>query len=127
MKKVKDSHKDLDHVKDILLNRKKALEEEFAHLHADTDDDQVQDPGDQASSSALETLKSSLQNNEYEEYKMIMNALQMIQDGTYGICSDCQQPISSKRLESYPNAARCLVCQEALEESMPSNGANSYL
>lgn len=107
-------------VEQILLDRKKRLEEEFAHLHDDKDDDQIQDQGDQASSAALETLKSSLQNNGYEEYKMIINALEMIKEGTYGICCDCQQPISEKRLESYPNAARCLVCQETAEENRAS-------
>jgi DnaK suppressor protein len=124
---VKGGQKDLNKVKDILLNRKKELEEEFAHLHADKDDDQIQDPADQASSTALETLKSSLQSNEYEEYKMIMNALEMIQEGTYGICSDCKEPVSPKRLESYPNAARCLVCQETVEENAASNEMNSFL
>ena len=127
MTTVKGGQKDLNKVKDILLNRKKELEEEFAHLHADKDNDQVQDPADQASSTALETLKSSLQSNEYEEYKMIMNALEMIQEGTYGICSDCKEPVSPKRLESYPNAARCLVCQETVEENAASNEMNSFL
>ncbi len=40
----------------------------------------------------------------------------MIVDGTYGICIDCCQPISEKRLKSYPNATRCLSCQEVVEE-----------
>lgn len=107
--------------------RKQELEEEFAYLDADKDDKQTQDPADQASSSALETLKSSLQSNEYEEYKMIMNALEMIQEGTYGLCADCHEPISSKRLGSYPNAARCLVCQETAEETIAGNQMNSFL
>lgn len=107
--------------------RKQELEEEFSHLDLDRDDDQIQDPADQASSSALETLKSSLQNNEYEEYKMIMNALEMIKEGTYGKCTDCHEPISAKRLASYPNAARCLVCQETAEETVASNQMNSFL
>ena len=40
----------------------------------------------------------------------------MIEDGTYGECVDCHNPISEKRLKSFPNATRCLVCQEAFEE-----------
>lgn len=127
MSRVKEAHSDLDSVKDLLLSRKQELEEEFAHLDLDKDDDQVQDPADQASSSALETLKSSLQNNEYEEYKMIMNALDMIKVGSYGLCMDCNEPISSRRLASYPNAARCLVCQETAEETHASNQMNRYL
>lgn len=127
MTKTKGAITSNDKVKDILLMRKQELEEEFSHLDLDRDDDQIQDPADQASSSALQTLKSSLQSNEYEEYKMIMNALEMIKEGTYGKCRDCSGSISPKRLESYPNAARCLVCQETAEETVASNQMNSFL
>ena len=47
---------------------------------------------------------------------MINNALEMIDNGTYGICTECGNPISEKRLMLFPNATRCLACQEALEE-----------
>ena len=127
MTKVKGARTNHNEVRSILLIRKQELEEEFSHLDADRDDDQIQDPADQASSSALETLKSSLQSNEYEEYKMIMNALEMIEEGAYGLCADCNEPISSRRLESYPNAARCLVCQETAEETVAGNQINSFL
>ena len=76
----------------------------------------MQDSGDQASSSSLETLRISLQDAELEEYNRILKALQMIDEGTYGMCFDCGQPISEKRLKLYPNATRCLSCQEQLEE-----------
>ena len=127
MAKAKGAQASHDKVKNILLIRKQELEEEFSHLDADRSDDQIQDSADQALSSALETLKSSLQSNEYEEYKMIMNALEMIEEGSYGLCADCKEPISSRRLASYPNAARCLVCQETAEEAVASNQMNAFL
>ncbi|MDP3889364.1 MAG: TraR/DksA family transcriptional regulator [bacterium] len=79
-------------------------------------DDQVQDPGDQALTSTMESLKLSFQDTEREEYERILRALMKIEDGTYGICIDCGQMISEKRLKSNPNASRCLICQEAFEE-----------
>ena len=127
MVKTKSGQRDLDAIKDILLERKSNLEREFAHLQHEIDDDPMQDSADQASSSALETLKSSLQSNEYEEYKMIMKALSMIKEGTYGICSDCDEPISEKRLKFYPNAARCLTCQETLEENFTEDSSDSLV
>lgn len=42
-------------------------------------------------------------------------SLQAISDGSYGICADCEEPISLKRLETIPWAPRCLRCQELLE------------
>jgi DnaK suppressor protein len=125
--KTKSGQRDLNAIKDILLERKSTLEREFVHLQHEIDDDPMQDSADQASSSALETIKSSLQSNEYEEYKMIMKALSMIKEGTYGICSDCEEPISEKRLKFYPNAARCLTCQETLEENINEDSSDSLV
>lgn len=106
----------LDKIKQELLARKKILEEELDRLSKEpVSDNQSQDDGDQAVSSTLETLRNSIQNAEYEEFMMIETALQSIADGRYGICQDCDQEISEKRLKYYPNAQRCLACQEAAE------------
>jgi DnaK suppressor protein len=114
-------------IKEILIARKRELEEAITQLQTEGDvTNQVQDPGDQANSAAFESLKSSLHNNEYEEFKMIDKALVMIEAGTYGMCVDCEQPISEKRLQSYPNATRCIMCQEAAEEEAQKNASSSY-
>lgn len=104
-------------IKQQLLNRKQELEQELSDLYKEKfSDDQVQDAGDQALTSTMESIKSSFQNAKLEEYKRIVRALEMIEEGTYGICVDCGSAISEKRLASFPNATRCLVCQEAYEE-----------
>lgn len=46
----------------------------------------------------------------------IRAALQRITDGTYGLCVDCDEPISPKRLQAVPQAARCIGCQEEEDE-----------
>lgn len=108
--------KELEAIKNYLLQRKNELEKELAELNLEEIGDQVQDTGDQAQSSSRETLRLSLQNTEFQEYNRILKALEMIEEGTYGKCVDCTQPISEKRLKIFPNATRCLVCQEKLEE-----------
>lgn len=110
------SNAHLHTIKQELLARKKVLEEELDRLSKEpVSDNQSQDDGDQAVSSTLETLRNSIQNAEYEEFVMIEAALRAIEDGRYGICQDCDQEISEKRLKYYPNAQRCLACQEAAE------------
>lgn len=37
-------------------------------------------------------------------------ALGRLDDGTFGICESCQQPISAERLEALPTARRCMAC-----------------
>ena len=106
----------LEKIREELLARKIVLEEELDRLSKEpASDNQSQDDGDQAVSSTLETLRNSIQNAEYDEFTRIEGALQAIEQGTYGICQDCDQEISEKRLKYNPNAQRCLACQEAAE------------
>ena len=108
---------DLGKIKEELLVRKDELENELAELAAEKfPTDQVLDPGDQALTASIEALRNSLQNNEFDEYTRIITALEMLEDGVYGICMDCDGKISERRLRSYPNATRCVSCQEALED-----------
>jgi len=42
-------------------------------------------------------------------------AVNRLCDGTYGVCLDCEEPIAPRRLAAVPWAARCLACQEDIE------------
>lgn len=111
------SEKELAAIKQQLLERKHDLEQEMSRLHTEKfSDDQVQDQGDQALASTMESLRSSLQDTHIGEFHRVVKALGMIDEGIYGICADCELPISEKRLKLYPDATRCLACQEAFEE-----------
>ncbi len=43
--------------------------------------------------------------------KYLDRAVQMLDDGTYGICQDCKEPIQKKRLELVPTARLCIACK----------------
>ena len=75
----------------------------------------VKDSGDEAMESSLDKLQNSLQQTEIDEINLIDQALVRIKKGEYGLCVDCNEHISAARLDHYPYAARCIVCQEALE------------
>jgi DnaK suppressor protein len=49
-------------------------------------------------------------------------ALLRIDDGEFGICVECEEPISAKRLAAVPWAIYCLHCQE-LEDRRQAVGA----
>lgn len=46
-------------------------------------------------------------------------ALQRIEKGNYGVCSDCSGPITAKRLDAVPWSDLCVQCQEAAERNNP--------
>ena len=43
-------------------------------------------------------------------------ALARVEAGTYGECTQCGTPITAARLHATPEAARCVHCQEAVEQ-----------
>ncbi len=65
----------------------------------------------------LETQQEqSLLVNQQALLTEVQRALGRIEDGTYGYCIVCGQPIPEKRLEALPWAARCLKDEAQLEE-----------
>ncbi len=114
---VDENVKSHEKIKKELQERKVELEKKLTERASEKfADDSVQDPGDQALSSSMESLQLALQDSEIQEYNRIIKALEKIEEGSYGICIDCNQSISEKRLKSFPNASRCIVCQESFEE-----------
>ena len=54
--------------------------------------------------------------NEQALLTEVLQALKRIDDGTYGLCIVCGNPIPEKRLEAIPWAARDVKCEQALEQ-----------
>ncbi|MCS6953036.1 MAG: TraR/DksA C4-type zinc finger protein [Bryobacterales bacterium] len=48
---------------------------------------------------------------DYEQLRMVEEALDRLAAGDYGICLACEQPIPAKRLEVLPWARYCVHCQ----------------
>ena len=46
----------------------------------------------------------------------ISDALLRIEHGTYGTCMECEEPISTKRLDAVPWARFCVTCQESIAD-----------
>lgn len=107
----------IERIKKALLKRKDEMSHQLtSQMHEKITDGVVQDSADEVLSLSMEKLQSSLQQTEIDELRLIDDAVMRIQKGEYGVCVDCGEPISERRLESFPYAARCIVCQEAQEQ-----------
>ena len=60
--------------------------------------------------------EQSLLVNEQALLTEVLRALKRIDEGTYGLCVTCGNPIPEKRLEAIPWAARDVKCEQALEQ-----------
>ena len=47
---------------------------------------------------------------------LVANALRRLDQGTYGICERCGQPIDPARLQAAPEVAFCLTCQNLIDQ-----------
>ena len=57
----------------------------------------------------------SLTNNAKELLQQIEHALERIEEGVYGICESCGNPIGKMRLLAFPRATLCLTCKQKQE------------
>ena len=49
--------------------------------------------------------------------RQIRAAIDRVNHGGYGVCLECEEPISQKRLAAVPWAALCIRCQERADNS----------
>jgi DnaK suppressor protein len=59
------------------------------------------------------TMRFSKRDNFY--HKKIMKALEKLDSHDYGMCEDCQAPISFERLKARPTSELCINCKEEQE------------
>lgn len=116
---VKRNERNLDEIRKMLLeekqrilhNLRKGKEEEKSSRERQA----VGDNADQAVALGIENLRSALSAMEIQRLKAIDNALKRIEEGTYGYCEECGEPIEGGRLMAKPFATLCLKCREAKE------------
>jgi DnaK suppressor protein len=75
-----------------------------------------QDIGDVTTDTLEREQEQATLVNEQALLTEVQEALKRIEDGTYGYCVVCGQPIPEKRLEAIPWASRCVKDEAALEE-----------
>jgi DnaK suppressor protein len=76
------------------------------------------DPLDDAvARNALDVAVSTV-NCDYATRRAIKAALERMEQGDYGHCDRCGEPIEPRRLQALPWAANCVACQQELEEEL---------
>lgn len=76
----------------------------------------IQDIGDEAANIYNKQILLTLNESERMRLKEVDEALDRIENGTYGICEECGEPIGLKRLEVKPVAKYCVPCLTKMEK-----------
>ena len=78
-----------------------------------------QHPADVADFTFQRELQLTTQEILDREAEQVRDALRRRDEGRYGICAECGQPISPERLEARPEATLCIDCQRRQEAGRP--------
>ena len=77
----------------------------------------VGDAGDESVLRMITDLDITEAGRDVEELRDIAEALNRMEDGSYGTCEECGQDIGYPRLEVQPTATRCIEDQEKFEKT----------
>ena len=88
-------------------------------------DSEVGDPLDKATSSERKSTSFEESNLEWQTLVQVREALQRIEDGSFGKCIDCGRPIEPARLEALPWTPYCHQDQEKhdKDKAAPEHGS----
>jgi len=71
---------------------------------------------DMAADTYERELSMNIVSSEQELLYQIDDALKRIDDGSYGVCIQCNKPITMSRLKAVPYASMCVACQRTKEQ-----------
>lgn len=79
------------------------------------DQSELPDEMDLASSEYMQSFTFRLRGRERVFLHKIEKALKKMEDGEFGVCEECGEEISIKRLEARPETELCIKCKEDQE------------
>lgn len=112
-------------IKSELLKRKEQIAKDLEDISdIDNKDGKVKFPeyGDKSDENAQEiseyTTNLATDKVLHSTLRDINNALQRIEDNSYGTCKYCKKPINKKRLQARPVASACISCKTKLQNTI---------
>jgi DnaK suppressor protein len=119
--------KDLEHFRRLINKKRNELLAELGYLETSamstTTKDQAGDlssysfhMADQGTDTMDRELAFTLASREGRFLHHLNEALERIENGTYGKCRSCAGEISKARLEAVPHATQCIKCKNAEEK-----------
>lgn len=98
--------------KEFLIQKKEILSRVSLEVEPpDVEGDEI----DVVQGLVLNAVAEKLSQRDKTKLNGILEALQRIEDGTFGECGECGELISEKRLEALPECKVCVFCAEDRE------------
>ncbi len=110
--------------KQQLISKKEEILAEVGRTLSDmtSQNANIPDPNDRATIESGRNFELRIRDRERKLLAKIEEAIQRIEDGEYGFCEDCGEPIGEKRLEARPVTTLCIDCKTIQENKEKSQG-----
>ena len=102
--------------KDLIRERESYLPDSSWSLNLHTSSDDRSDEADLATSDNNQALEARWHNRNTLYIKKIDQALERMENGTYGECISCGAQIGYARLKARPPTELCIICKEDQEQ-----------
>lgn len=102
-------------IRQQLLEKQEELNRRLANIKQNITGGRSADSQEQAQELENAEVVDALGNEATIELRLIAKALDQIDKGAYGDCSECGKHIPPARLEAYPFAERCIDCATKAE------------
>jgi len=112
--------KQLNYFKEKLLRKQFSLTDMVQRTegYGRDKDQNTQDMGDMAVESYTKEFMFGKSSGDRRVLELIREALDRIEDKSFGICVNCESEIQPKRLEAVPWTRLCLQCQDLQEKGL---------
>lgn len=98
--------------KELLAEKRKLLQKMGIETESTETIGRNPDRADLAQNYSARERNRALAAMEQEQLSQIENALQRLDDGSYGACIQCGDPIAPARLQILPYASLCMKCRQ---------------
>jgi RNA polymerase-binding transcription factor DksA len=102
--------KDYEEVRLNLIDMLEELDDRLAKITHDVKEPLDKDFEEQAIQAENDEVLDDLGNAARSEIQLVKQALDRIDNGRYGLCVVCGQPISKERLKAIPYSSMCIKC-----------------
>ncbi|MEZ5572905.1 MAG: TraR/DksA family transcriptional regulator [Halioglobus sp.] len=97
-------------LKEQLEQRLASLQARLSAIKKDVTQAHSGDSAEQAQERENDEVMDAIGNQTNLSIAIIQAALERIENGTYGTCEECGEPIGDARLGAIPEATRCVNC-----------------
>ncbi|MEW6984349.1 TraR/DksA family transcriptional regulator [Colwelliaceae bacterium 6471] len=101
-----------EQLKEQFTQRIIELQKRVSSIHHDFASGRNADWSEQAGERENEEVLNALESEAKIEIQQLSNAIARIDNGSYGICADCGEPIARERLLVQPAAIKCIQCAQ---------------